>query len=83
MLTLKCFFPPRYSTKLISFFFFFFSVQIAAMKEVIHTESGTPGHDPTTLETTCLNVCVLAMERESGPVNPLVRQCLPVHLSLD
>lgn len=52
------------------------------MKEVIHTESGTPGHDPTTLETTCLNVCVLAMERESGPVNPLVRQCLPVHLSL-
>lgn len=52
------------------------------MKEVIHTESGTPGHDPTTLETTCLNVCVLATERESGPVNQSVRQCLPVHLSL-
>lgn len=52
------------------------------MKEVIHTESGSPGHDPTTLETTCLNVCALAMERESGPVNQSVRQSLPVQLSL-
>lgn len=52
------------------------------MKEEIPTESGTPGHDHMTLETTCLNACALAMERESGLVNQLVSQCLPVHLSL-
>lgn len=56
----------------------FSCLQIAAMKEEIPTESETPGHDHTTLETTCLNVCALAMERESGLANQLVSQCIPV-----
>lgn len=50
---------------------YFSCLQIAAMKEEIPTESETPGHDHTTLETTCLNACALAMERESGLVNQL------------
>lgn len=50
----------------------FACAQIAATKEVTHTELGTLGHVPRTQEITCLSVCALAMERESGPVNLLV-----------